>query len=250
MSYVNTKMGQIEILEPTDSLLKEIQSILPFGFLPFNESFNGYRFGFVIKCDSDEMKCLKQQPAEVEEKVAHKLILIHQLLTIDTYIQIKDIIGDSLYYATPYLKDKGDIGYETGIAHFFYPQNMEHKIENGAYESLFGEGATDLFMTFAKAYQENNKASSLNLQYLGLDIRTRAQLGSMISGFMIYKGNFIYNGTQIQDGDPRFELFGKQRCIQGYPYSFCSNGNKTGSARFCQRKRYKLKINYIKTKEF
>lgn len=206
MSYVNTKMGQIEILEPTDSLLKEIQSILPFGFLPFNESFNGYRFGFVIKCDSDEMKCLKQQPAEVEEKVAHKLILIHQLLTIDTYIQIKDIIGDSLYYATPYLKDKGDIGYETGIAHFFYPQNMEHKIENGAYESLFGEGATDLFMTFAKAYQENNKASSLNLQYLGLDIRTRAQLGSMISGFMIYKGNFIYNGTQIQDGDPRFEL--------------------------------------------
>ena len=206
MSYVKTKMGQIEILEPTDSLLKEIQSILPFGFLPFNESFNGYRFGFVIKCDSDEMKCLKQQPAEVEEKVAHKLILIHQLLTIDTYIQIKDIIGDSLYYATPYLKDKGDIGYETGIAHFFYPHNMEHKIENGAYESLFGEGATDLFMTFAKAYQENNKASSLNLQYLGLDIRTRAQLGSMISGFMIYKGNFIYNGTQIQDGDPRFEL--------------------------------------------
>jgi hypothetical protein len=61
-------------------------------------------------------------------------------------------------------------------------------------------------MTFAKAYREINKASGLNLQYLGLDIRTRAQLGSMISGFMIYKGNFIYNGTQIQDGDPRFEL--------------------------------------------
>ena len=44
MRYVNTKMGQIEILEPTDSLLKEIQSILPFGFFPFNESFNGYKF--------------------------------------------------------------------------------------------------------------------------------------------------------------------------------------------------------------
>ena len=186
MSYVNTKMGQIEILEPTDSLLKEIQSILPFGFLPFKESFNGYKFGFVIKCDSDEMRCLKQQPVEVEEKVAHKLILFHQLLTLETYIQIKDKIGDSLYYATPYLKNKGDIGYESGIAHFLYPQNMAHVI--------------------AKAYREINKASGLNLQYLGLDIRTRAQLGSMISGFMIYKGNFIYNGTQIQDGDPRFEL--------------------------------------------
>ena len=85
-------------------------------------------------------------------------------------------------------------------------QNIAHEIGNGAYESIFGKGATDLFMTFAKAYREINKASGLNLQYLGLDIRTRAQLGSLISGFMIYKGNFIYNGTQIQDGDPRFEL--------------------------------------------
>ena len=75
MSYVNTKMGQIEILEPTDSLLKEIQSILPFGFFPFNESFNGCKFGFVIKCDSDELWCLKQQPVEVEE-----FILCHAIL--------------------------------------------------------------------------------------------------------------------------------------------------------------------------
>lgn len=206
MNYINTKMGQIELLESTDSLLKDIQSILPFGFLPFKEPFNGYKFGFVIKCDSNEMRCLKQQQVEVEEKVAHKLILVHQLLTLETYIRIKDKIGDSLYYATPYIKKKGDIGYETGIAHFLYPQNMAHEIGNGNYDSIFGEGATDLFMLFGKTYQEINKASGLNLQYLGLDIRTRAQLGSFVSGFMIYKGNFIYNGTQIQEGDPRFEL--------------------------------------------
>jgi hypothetical protein len=206
MKYVNTKMGQIKILEPSKSVLKEIQSILPFGFFPFNESFNGYKFGFVIKCDSEELKCIKQQPVEVEEKVAQKLILLHQILTLETYIQIKDKIGDSLYYATPYLKNKGNIGYETGIAHFLYPQKMAHEIGNDAYESIFGEGATDLFMIFAKAYKGINKTNGLNLQYIGLDIRTRAQLGSLISGFMVYKGNFIYNGIQIQDGDPRFEL--------------------------------------------
>ena len=206
MSYVNTKSGQIEIIEPTHSILKEIQSILPFGFYPFEVPFNGYRFGFVVKCDSNELKCLKQQPVEVEEKVAHKLILLHHLLTLDTYIQIRDKIGDSVYYATPYLKNKGKNEFESGIAHFLYPQNMEHEIANGAYESVFGEGATDLFILFAKTYQEINKSSGLNLQYLGLDIRTRAQIGSLISGFMIYKGNFIYHGAQIQDGDPRFEL--------------------------------------------
>lgn len=210
MSYVNTKMGQIELIEPSDTILKEIQSILPFGFFPFNESLNGYKYGFVIKCDSDELKCLKQQPIEVEENVAYKLIQIHQLLILDTYIQIKDKIGDSLYYATSYLKNKGDKGYETGIAHFLFPQNITHEIKNGAYESYFGEGASDLFMTFANAYQEINKTSGLNLQYLGLDIRTRAQLGSLISGFMIYKENFIYHGVQIQEGDPRFELLVKR----------------------------------------
>jgi hypothetical protein len=206
MKYVNTKMGQIKILEPSKSVLKEIQSILPFGFFPFKESLNGYKFGFVIKCDSEELKCIKQQPVEVEEKVAQKLILLHQILTLETYLQIKDKIGDSLYYATPYLKNKGNIGYETGIAHFLYPQKMAHEIGNDAYERIFGEGATDLFMIFAKAYKGINKTNGLNLQYIGLDIRTRAQLGSLISGFMVYKGNFIYNGIQIQNGDPRFEL--------------------------------------------
>jgi hypothetical protein len=83
---------------------------------------------------------------------------------------------------------------------------MAHEIGNDAYESIFGEGATDLFMIFAKAYKGINKTNGLNLQYIGLDIRTRAQLGSLISGFMVYKGNFIYNGIQIQNGDPRFEL--------------------------------------------
>ena len=181
MSFVNTKSGQIEIIEPTHSTIKEIQSILPFGFYPFEESFNGYRFGFVVICDSEELNCIKQQPVEVEEKVAHRLIHFHQLITLDTYIQIKDKIGDSLYYATPYLKNKGDLGYESGLAHFLYPRNISHEIANGAYESFLGEGATDLFMTFVKAFQEINKASGLNLQYVGLDIRTRAQLGSLIS---------------------------------------------------------------------
>ena len=31
-------------------------------------------------------------------------------------------------------------------------------------------------------------------------------LAHSFSGFMVYKGNFIYNGIQIQNGDPRFEL--------------------------------------------
>ena len=154
--------------------------------------------------------CLKQQPIEVEEQIAYRLIHLHHLLILDTYLQILYKVGDSIYYATPYLKNKGERGYEAGIAHFIYPQGIKHELENGAYERIFGEGAADLLMTFAKTYQDINKASGLNIQYLGLDIRTRAQLGAFISGFMIYKGNFIYHGTKIQKEDHRFELLAKR----------------------------------------
>jgi len=201
-----TKSGEIEICEVGLCLLKEIQNILPYGFVPLKETFNGYRYGFVVKCDSEELKCLKQQPVEVEEKVANKMIHFHHLLILDTYVQIMEQIGDSLYYATPYLKNKGDKGYETGIVHFLFPKRVEHITKNCSYEKIFGDGATDLFMTFIKKFQEINKASGLDIPYIGFDVRTRAQIGSLISGFMIYKGNVIYHGAKIVEGDPRFEL--------------------------------------------
>lgn len=210
MSYINTNSGQIEIIESSVSLLKEIQTMLPYGFFSFNEPVNGYKYGFVIKCGSEELKCLKQQPVEASEEVAHRLIHVHHLFILDTYVQIKDKIGDSIYYATPYLKNKGESGFESGIAHFFYPKGIKHQMGNSAYETPFGEGATDLLMTFAQTYQQVNKSSGLNLHYIGLDLRTRAQLGALISGFMIYKGNFIYHGAQAQEGDPRFELLAKR----------------------------------------
>lgn len=210
MTILNTKSGDIRIIEPNETLLKEIQELLPFGLYPFDKEFNGYKYGFVIKCEDDELKCLKQQPVEVPEQVAHKMIHFHHLLILDTYLKIKDEIGDSIYYATPYLKNKGEAGFESGIAHFFYPKNFEKICNNSSYDRLFGVGATDIFMKFGKAYQTINKSCGLNIHYIGLDIRTRAQLGALISGFMLYKGNFIYHGSQIREGDPRFELLAKR----------------------------------------
>lgn len=210
MRILHTQSGLIEISEANESLLKEIQSLLPYGFYPFAKPINGCQFGFVVKCESKELLCIKQQPIEVDEKTAFNLINLHHLLILESYIQVVDKIGDSIYYATPYIKNKGERGFESGIAHLIYPQSIKHEINNGAYERFFGDGATDLFMTFARAYQKINKSSGFNVQYLGLDIRSRSQIGALISGFMIYKGHFIYHGTKIQEGDPRFELLSKK----------------------------------------
>lgn len=206
---MDTQFGQIEILPPEASMIKEIQRILPYGFYPFNQEINGYNFGFVIKCDSEEMKCLKQQPVEVSEEIAHKLILLHHILILKTYIEIKDQIGDSIYYATPYLKNKGDRGYESGIAHFLFPEKEKRREEKECYDLIFGSGATNLFQMFVTTFQALNKEMGLGLSYIGVDVRTRAQLGALVSGFMIYKGHIIYHGAKVEDRDPRFAILAK-----------------------------------------
>lgn len=155
------------------------------------------------------MKCLKQQPVEVSEEVAHKLILLHHILILKTYIQIKDQIGDSIYYATPYLKNKGDRGYESGIAHFLFPEKVKGKEEKECYDLIFGSGATNLFQMFVTTFQALKKEMGLGLSYIGVDVRTRAQLGALVSGFMIYKGHIIYHGAQVEDRDPRFAILVK-----------------------------------------
>ena len=206
---MDTQFGQIEIISPEASLIKEIQGILPYGFYPFNQEFKGYKYGFVIKCDSDEMKCIKQQPVEASEEVAHRLILIHHILILKTYLQIRDQIGDSIYYATPYLKNKGDRGFESGVAHFIFPENVKVGEGNDCYDSYFGSGATKLFQLFVSTFQEQKKEMGLGLSYIGFDIRTRAQLGALVSGFMLFKGHIIYHGAKIEDGDPRFAILAK-----------------------------------------
>lgn len=207
---MNTKFGQIEIISPDDLFLKEIQGVLPYGFYPLNQEINGYKYGFVVKCESDEMKCIKQQPVEYSEDVAHKLLLIHHILILHTYLKIKDQIGDSIYYATPYLKDKGHNRFESGIAHFIFPNNIKAADGNKAFDSFLGIGATTLFQKFASTFMEIMKQEGLSLSYIGIDIRTRAQLGALFSGFMLYKGNIIFHGAKVEEGDPRFDLLRKE----------------------------------------
>ncbi len=69
-----------------------------------------------------------------------------------------------------------------------------------------GEGAQELFDTFGKTFQVVKTQRGINIQYFGLDIRKKSQLGMLQSGFMLYNGNFIYLGVQVEEDDPRFEL--------------------------------------------
>ena len=51
------------------------------------------------------------------------MIEVHTVLILVSYCKMIEDNIDGIYYATPYLKDKGQAGWESGIAHFIFPGN-------------------------------------------------------------------------------------------------------------------------------
>lgn len=216
---IRTTKGEIELVAPSKELLQALQKQMKFGICPFQEEFQGAKYGFVVQCDDEEILCLKQQPVEAPQDIAAKMLYFHQMLILETYLQVGGNMDDGIYYATGYMKDKGDAGYESGIAHFIFPAPPKPKQKESIFSRLFskseksgwsdpylGEGAQKLFDVFAKAFQLIKTQRGFKIQYIGLDIRKKSQLGMLQSGFMLYDGNFIYLGVQVVENDPRFEL--------------------------------------------
>lgn len=216
---IHTAKGEIELVAPSKELLQTLQKQMTYGVCPLKEVFQGAKYGLVVKCDDKELLCLKQQPAEVPQDIAAKMLYIHQMLILETYLRTAEQMDDAIYYATGYIKDKGEAGYESGIVHFIFPaapkpkkeesvfaRILSRKAKGGWLDPYLGEGAERHFGIFGKAFQEVKAHRGIGIQYFGLDIRRVSQLGQLQSGFMLHNGNFIYLGVHVEDDDPRFRL--------------------------------------------
>ena len=205
---IQTKHGDILLKDLSDELLRVLQNRLTYGFYPYEKDFNGYRYGFVVNCGTEEIYCIKQQPVEMPKDTAYSLVSLHMCQILETYCQLKDTGQDMVYYATPYIKEKNNGEYESGIAHFIFPGTDSPNTAHFAYDGAMGVGATGCFMAFMEIFKNITK-NDVKIPYIGLDLRTCSQLGGFISGFMLYKDIFIYHGIQISENDFRFNLLAK-----------------------------------------
>lgn len=205
---LKTKFGDIQIIDLNDSLLHKLQSRLTYGFYSFGEDYNGARYGFVVRCGDKEIPCLKQQPVDGSKEFAYRLFSIHSLLILETYCQLMEKGYDSIYYATPYMKEKSDGQLESGIAHFIFPGKDQPEAPYKIYDGALGAGATGLFTKFIELYRSNFD-DSFRIPYIGVDVRTRSQLGSIQSGFMLCENTIIFQGSQLREDDVRFEILAK-----------------------------------------
>ena len=205
---INTQYGSISVSDLDKSLLKELQARLTYGFYPFGKEFQGSRYGFVVRCGEKEIPCLKQQTVDTSKDMAEQLFTIHSCLILETYCKLRERNLDMIYYATPYIKDKQNGKYESGIAHFIFPGDCRPEASSKLYDGALGNGATGLFTSFMEIFGSLFD-DNFNIQYIGVDLRTRSQLGSLSSGFMLYGDRIIFHGSQIREDDIRFELLAK-----------------------------------------
>ena len=205
---LNTQYGSINIYDPDKSLLKELQERLTYGFYPLGQEFQGCRYGFVVRCGDNEIPCIKLQPADMSKDMAEHLFTIHSCLILETYCKLRKKNYDMIYYATPYIKDKRDGKYESGIAHFIFPGDCCPEASSKPFDGALGDGATGLFTSFMEIFGSLFD-DNFSIPYIGIDLRARSQLGSLSSGFMLYGDKIIFHGSQVRANDIRFELLAK-----------------------------------------
>lgn len=189
-NIIKTPNGSIEVYKPDKVRLSRLQNLLPYGVMPFNQKFNGADFGLVMCCGEKEVYCLKQQPLEVERTLAELQLQLQHLMIIDAYCRYIKMGFSGAYLAMPYLRQRDNGLWEAGISHFIFPNDNEIKSSGKsfikAYDSRFGNGATNMFIGFVECFKEAFDAAKKTIpQYFGIDIRPRSHLQNLAMNFMV-----------------------------------------------------------------
>jgi hypothetical protein len=195
MTTIKTTKGAIEISTISPALLKELQTLLPYGVFPFEQPIQGANFGFVMQYADKEVPCIKLQPIDLAGMPAQEQFLLQHHMIMRAYCSYIKMGFSGVYLATPYLKPKEKGLYEAGIAHFIFPDGDSSQLTsplNRAYDADLGAGASALFFGFMECYKKAFKDNKLTIpQYFGIDIRPRSHLNSMAMYFMVKDAQLI-----------------------------------------------------------
>lgn len=187
---IKTPRGLIEISKVSEEKLKRIQSLLTYGVLPLSETFRGANYGIVMKCGEQEVLCLKQQPKEMEKSRAYNLLGSHSLMIVDAYCGYIKRGFKGAYLASPYLRQRSNGLWESGISHFIFPDKEDTAFSKEAsslyYDSVWGNGATNMFFAFYECFKHSFKSINIPMPiYFGFDIRPHSHLQSLAMNFMV-----------------------------------------------------------------
>lgn len=178
---IETPQGPIGIHQPGVEMLRHLRDLMPFGACQFTAPHEGARYGLVMQCEEEEVFCIKQQPVEMDREGAEKWMQVQHWMIAEAYCRYIKHGFSGAYMASPYLRQRSNGLWESGIAHFIFPsplgmESQEFPFEE-AFDHPFGHGATTMFTHFARDLMTSfREAKIAPPNYFGLDVRPRLHL--------------------------------------------------------------------------
>lgn len=207
MTDIQTPQIPVKLLAPTAELMRAIRTQLPFGAVGFSEPQRGAKYGLVMQCGERELRAVKQQPPDCDEKDNPFWHYVNSLLIAHSLAGYLKHGFSGVFLPCAYLRQKDGGRTEAGIAYFGYPSARGHEAQEyphePAYDGEFGHGFTKMMTSFIRALQQSAKVTGLTpAPCIGLDVRRRMQLGSLSMGFMLVGPHVVCLKTAISEQDP------------------------------------------------
>jgi len=205
MRTIPTPKGEVSLLNPEPAKLATLRQHLPLGMVGFPKEYQGARGGIVMKCGDREALAIKQQGPDEPTDFSNEMSFVYNLLIAESLQGYRQLGFSGCLMPCVYAREKGDTT-EVGFAYFGgpSPRGIEsNEFPEGPYDDDFGLGFTTMFTHFVKQLQASAKRTDLPLEpSIGLDVRTRSQLGTVQFGFLVYSGDIYCLKTVVSEKDP------------------------------------------------
>jgi hypothetical protein len=208
MQSVSTPRGNVELLPATAEMISEIRFLLPFGLVSPSK-LDGKNYGIVMQCGSKEVRAVKLQPPDTDEKSAMVFYQINSTIIAHSLNRYREHGFGGLMIPCGYLRSKEDGTVESGVACFGFPKQPDQQLLSEAaeppydsYDAELGAGFTVMLMAFVRALQASELAvCNRRSPVIGLDVRRRMQLGRLGFGFAVLGSRIICLKTAISSED-------------------------------------------------
>ncbi|MFP6893340.1 MAG: hypothetical protein VCA18_06290 [Opitutales bacterium] len=208
---IPTPNGDITLKHPPVEELVTLRAMLPYGFVGLKSDENGVLYGIVMKCDDQEVLGLKMQPMEETKEAGDTRMKINHILIAETLAAYLEEGFGGVMMPCAYSRGKGEKGVESGISYFVFPdpegiETQDHSI-SPPYDKPFGGGATVMIFRFIEHLKRTVERTKLPFfQPIGLEIRPRLLLGSLLFRFLVCGKKVFYIAEEVHESDPSWTI--------------------------------------------
>ena len=216
MNAIQTNKGTVELFEPSNETIRRLNELMPYGITRLNQVVDGANYGIVMKNGEKDVFCLKQQPLEIEREDAERQFQLHHFMIVEAYCQYLKSGFSGAYLSAPYLRQRNNGLWESGVSHFIFPSKTNkatlEKSSRTAYDNDFGNGATEMLFSFVECFKKSFSESKITMpRYFGLDVRTRSHLQGLAMNFMVLDSQIICLRPNLREKeDVAWTIFASQ----------------------------------------